>query len=374
MTGFHWLLAALLLNTLNVCGQAKRLPVNRLEHYTDHGPRRWRGTIGGQAVTLQLDSNRWGYSGSYYYDRRGRELHLYSEKGPTKRNQLTLRETVESATTGYFELNKPIGVQLSGTWRSPDGKRRLPLALHETYADALAYDEETWELNRFVVSPYHPNTNIDSATFHQSYLRLRQPLTAATRQIQQALRRPAPVRRMGHYLDSLLRVKQEVRSDYSFTGYQYVLYNSNYLFSVVQFEHFNTLHYDDDAYSHQRSRRSTYDLRTGRRLALPDLLRSNYGPQLRRLLLQQLKPVWENPHYDQVGANGKLPASGFLVTATGLSFTYDERDDESLSFPGPYHADQTIEVEIPYETLLPILRPDSPLTTLLLERKLLTRK
>jgi hypothetical protein len=142
---------------------------------------------------------------------------------------------------------------------------------------------------------------------------------------------------------------------------------------VVQFDHF-LAEEDSGMGTHEWSQSRTYDLRTGRRLRLADLLLPGYEVQVRRWLLQGLKSVWEDTYYDGVGANGKLPASGFLATGTGLRFSYDDRDDESLGFPGPYHADRSIEVEIPYETLLPIIRPNGPLTALLLERHLLPRK
>ncbi|RZL01068.1 MAG: hypothetical protein EOO62_23570, partial [Hymenobacter sp.] len=40
-------------------------PASRCTHSSWWSPRRWRGTIGQQPVTLELDSGRWGYTGSY---------------------------------------------------------------------------------------------------------------------------------------------------------------------------------------------------------------------------------------------------------------------------------------------------------------------
>ncbi|GAB3578617.1 hypothetical protein [Hymenobacter daeguensis] len=372
-----WLLSALLLSAATAGGQpgTRAVPAARFDHYAAPGPRHWRGTIGQLAVTLDLDSGRWGFSGSYCYDRRGQPLRFSqpAAKG-RKSGQIRLNEsafdneTGVSTATGYFLLDGPLRSPLTGTWHSPDGRRTLPVALHETYADALAYDSETWEVRQFSRGNDYDSTRLDSAELRQAYLHFRSPL-AATRPLRAALGRPVPPPRMPRYLDSLLRARHSGQYDYFFYGDTYVAYNSNYLFSVVQFDRFMAAE-DEGMGTHERSQSSTYDLRTGRRLRLADLLTPGYEVQLRRWLLQGLKPVWENAYYDGVGANGKLPTGGFLITGTGLRFAYDDRDDERLGSPGPYHADRSVEVEIPYEKLLPLIRPNGPLAALLRERHL----
>lgn len=355
------------------------LPPPRFDYYSRPGPRHWRGTIGQQAVTLELDSGRWGCHGQYYYDRRGQILFLSQDSDKARKGaKIQLTETDNFKATGSFQFDAPLRAQLTGTWRSPDGRRTLPVALHETYTDALAYDEETWEVKHFFRDDFYDSTRLDSAELRQYYLQFRPPL-AATRPLQVALGLPAPPPRMSHYLDSLLRARRSGQPDFFFSGDIYVVYNSNHLFSVVQPRRFTAAEEDGGMNMHEWSQCGTYDLRTGRRLTLADVLVPGYGPQLRRILLQDLKSVWEsahygNAHYESVGTNGKLPASGFLVTGTGLRFSYDDRDEESLGFPGPYHADREIEIEIPYEALLPILRPTGPLAALLQERHLLPGK
>ncbi|MDO7847387.1 hypothetical protein Q5H92_13540 [Hymenobacter sp. M29] len=348
------------------------LPPPRFDHNSTPGPRHWRGTIGQQAVTLELDSGRWGYHGQYYYDRRGRTLGLSQESKIRKGRQTELVERDDWKPTGTLLFNGPLRAQLTGTWRSPDGRRTLPVALHETHADALAYDEETWEVKQFIRGGFSDSTRLDSVELRQYYLNFRRP-QGAIRPPSAALGLPVPRPRMNQYVDSLLRTRHADQFGYFFYGDIYVMYNSNHLFSVVNFEHFMATG-DEGMGTHEWSRCSTYDLRTGRRLTLADMLMPGYGPQLRRCLQQQLKPIWANVHYSDVGANGKLPASGFLVTGTGLTFSYDDRDDESLGFPGPYHADRSITVEVPYEALLPIVRPTGPLAALLRERHLLPKK
>ena len=374
MASFRWLLPTLWLTALSVCGQAPLPPPlpNRLEHYTTPGPRHWRGTIGQQPVTMQLDSGGSGYYGQYYYDRRGQPLRFSQASAKERKaSQIRFDETTDWKTTGYFLFTGPLRSPLSGTWHSPDGRRTLPVALHETYADALAYDTENWEVKQFMRDDSYDSTRLDSAELHQYYLHFRPPFAAATRQLQAALSRPVPPPRMNHYLDSLLHTRHTGQLEYFFHGETYVMYNSNHLFSVVQFEQFTAAAEEDSGiYMHEWGQSHTYDLRTGRRLRLADLFLPGYEAYLRRWLLRALKPIWNHEYYGDVGANGKLPAGGFLVTGTGLSFSYDDRDDESLGLPGPYHADRSIDVEIPYETLLPIIRPDGPLAVLLKERQL----
>lgn len=367
----YGVLAVLLLSSTRLRGQPNHpgLPSNHLEQITTAGPRRWRGTVGSQRVTLQLDSGHWGYSGSYYYDHRGQQLTL-SQTGEATANSVTLQEEVNRVTTGYFECRGPVGPKLRGTWRSADGRRRLPFVLHEIDADALAYDEETWHLKRFT-HPESDSSRLDSADFRQTYLRVRQPSSVAARRLQAILGPPQPASRMAHYLDSLLCSRQEDWPDYSFSGNYYVVYNSNYLLSVEGFEQFGSTYIEDSFGAHEWGHNASYNLRTGRRLQLDALLLPGYEPHLRRLLLRQLQSVWQNAHYEGLGANGRLPVSGFCLTATGLRFIYDDRDDEALGYPGPYHADRQITVELSYETLMPVLRLDGPLQMLLEERQLM---
>ncbi|MDQ2795385.1 MAG: hypothetical protein M3Y12_15465 [Bacteroidota bacterium] len=378
---FWLLLPELLFGAVGAWGQPASpaaVPAPRFDHDTRPSPRHWRGTIGAQAVTMELDSGFRFTFGSYYYGRRGRPLRLSQHEparyqGQTRFDEIFTDESGLDNRTGYFLFAGPLRAHLTGTWHSADGRRTLPVALRETYADALAYDEETWAVKRFTRDDFYDSTRLDSAELRQCYLQFRRPLAAATRPIQTALGRPMPPPSINHYLDSLLRARRTDQPEYFFYGETYVAYNSNYLFSVVQLERFTATE-DAGINMHEWGQSRTYDLRTGRRLQLSSLLTPSYQVPLRRLLLQRLKLVWAgNAYYDGVGGKGQLPAGGFLVTGTGLTFSYDDRDDDSLGSPGPYHADRSIDIEISYETLLPIIRPNSPLTALLQERHLLPR-
>jgi hypothetical protein len=242
--------------------------------------------------------------------------------------------------------------------------------LRENYDDGVRYQVEHRELTRFVAPDTANGVAGNSAMFRADYLRIAfRQNPAAVLRIERALGPPAAPPQMAFYLDTLLRNRQREQSDYSFTGEKYVVYNSNYLFSVVQSERFSTEDY------HEWTQSYTFDLRTGKRLRLADLLVAGYQPKLRHLLLENLRLLWKSyPTYYDIGGSGKLPTGGFVVTGTGLKFSYDDRDDDSLAYPGPYHADRVIDIEISYKALLPLIKVDGPLASVLKERNLLPQQ
>lgn len=374
--GLYWLLALpRAAPTVPAPADTVRRP-NWLEHYVDAPTRRWRGTVGQQPVTVFLDSLwRGSYSGRYHYDRRGATIYL-SDADKKATQTITLDERNEDGRpTGSFRLGRPLAPQLVGTWRSPDGRRQLPVRLWEHYEDGARVQAEHWYLTRYLAPDSLRGQVGDSAQFQGDYLRITLPQNpAAALRIARVLGPPAAAPKMAFYLDTLLRNRQLDQSDYYFIGEKYVVYNSNNLLSVVQSERFSAA--PDSGYgTHEWSQGYTFDLQTGKRLGLADLLIAGYQPKLRQFILQRLRKIWEaNPYYDGIGDAGKLPASGFLATGTGLVFSFDDRDDESLASPGPYHPDRTIEVEIPYKTLLPLLKVAGPLASVLQERNLLPPK
>jgi hypothetical protein len=353
-------------------------PSSRVENYLYLPTRRWRGKVGQQPVTVFLDSSYWRgavYSGKYSYDRFGKTIFL-SDVHKKGTSGIALGEHNEAGrTTGSLRLGLTLAPLLVGSWRSADGRRQLPVQLHEDYKDAAQVQVENWSLTRFLAPDLLRGMVGDSALFQGDYLHVVLPQNpVAALRIERVLGMPAAPQQMAYYLDALLRDRQRDRPDYNYTGEKYVVYNSNNLFSVVQSDRFSAA--SDSGYdNHEWTQGYTFDLRTGKLLGLADLLTGGYQTKLRQLILQKLGKLWEaNAYYDEVGSAGKLPASGFVVTGTGLEFSFDDRDDESLASPGPYHADRTIEVEIPYEALLPLIKLTGPLAPLLKERNLLPRK
>lgn len=365
MNLFKYCLSLLSLNQNAVAGTGW-LPADtvrrssRVENYLDPPTRRWRGKVGQQPVTVFLDSSYWRgavYSGKYFYDRFGKTISL-SDVYKKGTSGIALGEHNEAGRfTGSLRLGLALAPLLVGSWRSADGRRQLPVQLHEDYKDAAQVQVEHWNLTRFLAPDSLRGMVGDSALFRGDYLRIVLPQNpVAALRIERTLGPPAAPPQMAYYLDALLRDRQRDRPDYSYIGEKYVVYNSNNLFSVMQFDRFSAA--TDSGYgTHEWTQGYTFDLQTGKLLSLADLLTSGYQAKLRQLILEKLRKLWEaDAYYDGVGSAGKLPASGFVATGTGLNFSFDDRDDESLASPGPYHADRTIEVEIPYEALLPLIK------------------
>lgn len=89
----------------------------------------FRGTLGGQAVALELGPRDDGEAARYFYDRFGVNIRLKQGRAGTA---LLLREEVwtlaGTKVTGCLRLERA-GTGLRGSWSSPDGRTTLPVSL-----------------------------------------------------------------------------------------------------------------------------------------------------------------------------------------------------------------------------------------------------
>ncbi|PJJ60227.1 hypothetical protein [Hymenobacter chitinivorans] len=346
---------------------------NLLAHERYPGPRRLRGTIGKQSVTVELDSANGSYVGGFYYDRAGRwlEVRLDARRGA---RTLNLCETPAGDLTGRLRLPTKAAAQLKGTWENADGRHQYPFVLRETYAGAAHYEQDLWEMWRYTVrrdTSYIPR---DSAFFHQLYVRVSLPQNpGAEQRLRRALAAPFAPDLMPLYLDTLLARRQQQYNRYQFHSYSDVVYNGNNLLSVMRVTSFQQGPYYEP---HEWYDGATFDLRTGQRLRLPDLLVADYKKRLLELFRRGLKrALAAAPGYGPLGGPApKLPTGGFVLAPAGLVFTYDDRDAPTLSKPLDDKADRFLEVVLPYEELLPLIRRKGPLAPVLRERGLLPKK
>ncbi|MCP2014732.1 hypothetical protein L1280_001884 [Deinococcus sp. HSC-46F16] len=89
----------------------------------------FHGTLGGQAVALELGPRDDGEAARYFYERFGVNIRLKPGRAGTV---LLLREEVwtlaGTKVTGCLRLERA-GAGLRGSWTSPDGRRTLPVSL-----------------------------------------------------------------------------------------------------------------------------------------------------------------------------------------------------------------------------------------------------
>ncbi|UOQ51475.1 hypothetical protein [Hymenobacter cellulosivorans] len=346
---------------------------NLLFHERYPGPRRLRGTIGKQPVTVELDSAATSYTGGFYYDRAGRWLEVRLDASPGPRT-LNLCETPVGDLTGRLRLPPKAATPVRGTWENADGRRQAPFLLRETYLGAARYEQDLWEMWRYTVRRDTSYIPLDSAFFHQLYVRVSLPKSpGAEQRLRRALAAPFAPDLMPLYLDTLLARRQQQHNHYQFHGFTDVVYNGNNLFSVMRVASFQQGPYYEP---HEWYDGATFDLRTGQRLRLADLLVADYKKRLLALFRRGLtRALAAAPGYGPLGGVApRLPTGGFVLVPAGLVFTYDDRDAPSLSKPGADHADRFLEVVLSYEELLPLIRRKGPLAPVLRERGLLPKK
>jgi hypothetical protein len=88
--------------------------------------RGFAGHVGDAVVFMNLTRAGDVLSGSYFYERVGHRLEL---AGRATGLAVSLRESVSGRSTGQFEGICGVHGELTGTWSSPDGSRKLPFDL-----------------------------------------------------------------------------------------------------------------------------------------------------------------------------------------------------------------------------------------------------
>ncbi|RZK62068.1 MAG: hypothetical protein EOO59_03525 [Hymenobacter sp.] len=356
--------------------------------------RRYRGTVGGQPVTLELTIGQ-GYgatdplvcSGTYTYDRHSAgQLLLSSPQSYQRGRPLQLQEadsTRPQLPTGTWQATQALGPVLTGTWRSPAG-RVLPFRLREDYTDgrghllaagyevlresvvlpcrAARYDDETRQEYRARVK------NLPNG-YDLQFLHLLGPDTL--RPGPQAVQCPVPSQR-----------RQLVRAAAKESGCSYhgedlqVDYNA---YGLLACRH----NWEDDEGTARPSHGTSatvYDLRSGQPVSLPEVLRPGTDTLLQQLITRHLldgstPDSIPRPEPDAYApASGLVPLPGgadysranFSLTANGLAFGYYLDEVQSFVDGG----NLLFAVVVPYNELLPLLRSDSPVAHMLRERGL----
>lgn len=335
-------------------------------HEVEPATRRYRGVVGADSVTMVLNS--W-LSGEYYTHRSGKSLDLTGKElrsgagHDSRRRSWWLTEYEDDAPyTGshaQLDVTGHPGRELVGEWCWP-GRPARPVRLRASYWGAAPLRIETWHVRgrQSDLLGTYPEAD-DSIYFSADYLTLpaRHPAAAGVRQLLGPPRAPAA---MPRYLDSLLR-----QDDYNRRGTSHWLsvdYNDDFLLSVSRYTDIGCA----ECELQELVDGLTVDLRTGRRLALADVLRPGAEARLLRLLRRRVADDtgWEAETFTQ------LPTGGFCVVPTGLRFTYDRRDVADLCCTGSGQTNHTLGTTLSFAELRPLLRPGSPLTRVLRQRGL----
>ena len=336
------------------------------------GYHRYRGTVGGRPVTVELtvDSTelyqRKGLrcQGSYFYERLASgDLQLKAAEPYRARQPLRLTE----GPGGTWQATQPLGPVLTGTWTGPTG-RRLPFALREDYQDAVHYELLTHKTKGNAC----PNTDGDMlpaawapyAHLTQQFLHLLEPDT-----MRPALRRlqcPPPARRRAlvraaahHAIDDCTDTDKSIR----------ISLNAYGLLALEEGEYVNEY---NGTRPHATDHRRLYDLRAGRWLPLEEILlpEATSRPLLEQLVGRHLLTdygtsadarrrqdiTWQEGDSTRVA----LPRTDVAFTSQGIVLSYD-----------PYEPNGWAEVSISYLELLPLLRPGTPVARMLHQRGLL---
>ncbi len=330
------------------------------------GYHRYRGTVGGRPVVLELtvavnpDSFKKEVqcTGSYFYERlAGGDILLKAAEPYRAKQPLRLTE----GPGGVWQATQPLGPVLTGTWMGPNG-RRLPFALHEDYQDAVRYEILTTEAkgkacpksDDMVPAAWAPYAHLT-----QQFLHLLGPDTL--RPALRLLQCPPPARRR-----VLVRATARKTVDDCTNSYRTTMVRLN-AYGLLALDEGDYVNEYNGSRPHGESSNRLYDLRAGRWLTLEDVLRPEATVLLERMVGQHLVKstgtegkikgrqgvVWQEDDSTRV----ELPRSGVGFTSKGISLFYDYQE-----------ANGQDDIEISYLELLSLLRPGTPVARMLRER------
>jgi hypothetical protein len=351
------------------------------------GFRRYRGTVGGQPVTVELTigpksekSALLVCEGFYSYDRHpGGQLLLKAPQPYPPQQPLLLAEAESEQprqATGRWQATQPAGPTLAGTWTSPTGKQ-LPFSLHEDYTDGQGHLMAVrYELldEHAQGAPCKPEAyegedaadyrqrmrGLPAASLDRQYLHLLGP--EATRPALRALQCPTPRARRAEMRAALAEVGDCANSTDNLT----VTYNAYGLLAVSEY---HEEYYQGTPHPNHTLDATIYDLRTGQALALSDLLKPDTDHTLRQLITSALRTDMELSATEVLHpaegdtATTELPHTGVGLAAEGMVFEYTDSELGAYAYGMP-------AVTIAWVELMPLLRPSTPVAQMLRARGL----
>lgn len=370
-------LVGLLIGAAGAVPATRPLPLKLTQGRPEHMGR-YTGTIGGQAVTVELHWQRPdSVTGSFYYHRRGAVYDLTYQKPNSKTQPLKLlassRQLSYYHPAGSWQLTSgPPGAVLAGSWVRP-GRAALPFVLHENYVGAVRYVRQNLRLTGGPPEPDADRGRVPA--YERTFLTLVQP-TAVPGKLRRTLASSPALRRRqmlaGREGDADARVWIEVSlNDFGLFSYQ---------------TSYDALPFGGRHQSDLQS--ALFAVATGQPLTVASQLRPGYERPLRRLLSAHLLHD-DDPYFDEVNKEhnnewswrNKQETPSQLVPLPDLE--EDSADDLTLTAAGleacysPYSLFESpggmlpsCTVLIPYRELRPLVRPSTPLARMLRARGL----
>ncbi|TDU70973.1 uncharacterized protein DUF4163 [Prosthecobacter fusiformis] len=342
--------------------------------------RRFEGTIGENLkITLLLESTldedgETSYDGAYHYHKTGIPISL--TQVPDAGELIRLRENEGSDAEGRETFTgqwavKLDGTDITGTWSTPDGKKKLPISLRESYP-AGSVRVVTTQLES--VQTLRKNGGKRGFEIKVRYLQLASR-TAAAAEINRVLRQDAlnvpvnededpthiPENPTEKDILAAMVMKEEAGEDEdweaafveSVDDSQSVMMNESGFLTVE----YVTWTYTGGAHGNYGSSYRSFDLESGQELLLEDLVKTGYEKRwatlgAAELLLQQgLKPDAPLTEVGLFEDTLELNETWFL-TPGGIGFSYDPYEI------GPYGRGM-IQFVLPWKDILPDLKPGS---------------
>lgn len=348
------------------------------------GYHRYRGTVGGQPVTVELTigpspdaHDSIVCQGRYFYGRHSMGQLLLRAPHPYRASQLLALMETDSGSPrqliGRWQASQVAGPLLSGAWRSPDG-RQLPFELREDYTDGQGHLAAVhYELvNEATDALCHPERREGETKAEydaraagapsgrsMDFLHLLGP--DSLRPALRALQCPVPAKRRQLLQEAVNGEDCEEESE----SIQ-VDFNDYGLLVITTMRENYSLGMAHPAHDISQQ---VHDLRSGHQLTRKAIFRPGTETALSRLIMQHLR---EDEHImagdlispaDADSTLVSLPGQEFGVVPGGLEFQYNDYEIAAYVYGPP-------SVVILYAELLPLLRPDSPVARMLRERGL----
>jgi hypothetical protein len=300
--------------------------------------------------------------GTYYYDKIRKPIYLSG----TINNQgiVQLTERTDNKITGMFSGQFIDQTSITGTWMTPDSSTQFKFSIKENYPPGSArfkishIHEEVGDCeveNCFAIDIIFP-AMVDYQNAHIQ--RMINHGINADHDKQQDI-----VQEEIEFFNEESGMYEDI--DYPMNWYEYyeekIMLNSDY---ILAFERFAS-NYTGGAHGSHIYDLINFDLQTGDTIFLDDIFVDNYETQLNMIAEQIFR------HDNEIRADKDLSEAGywgfddgfrvnnnFLLKMDGLSFVFNEYEI------APYAAG-AIEVFIPFREVEHLIRPDSPLRSLI---------